>query len=113
MIFQILVSVALLLTATYAITQKGKSTLVSLVTFLCSALAFYLVWAPDSATAIAHLLGIGRGADLVFYCWGLISFALLLNLHFKMLKNLEQITVLARKLAIMEAEQAMQGRRDG
>ena len=104
MTINVLLSIALLLIVTYAWTQRGQSPAVSVVTLLCAAAAMYFVWAPETANVIAHKLGVGRGADLIFYCWGLISFAVLLNLHFKMRKRDEQMTILARKLAILEAE---------
>jgi small membrane protein len=104
MIFQLFLSAGLFFIAVYAFTQKVKSPFVGIVTLLCALAAFYFVWAPNSATTIAHMIGVGRGADLIFYCWGLISFLLLLNLHFKVLRNLELVTALARKIAIAEAE---------
>lgn len=104
MIIQLLLSVGLLLIVVYAWTQRGKSSLVSAFTLLCAFAAVYFVWAPDAANTVAQRLGVGRGADLVLYCWVLISFAVLLNLHFKMRKRDEQVTTLARKLAILDAE---------
>jgi hypothetical protein len=105
MIFQLLLSASLALIIVYAFTQKAKSPLVSVVTTLSALSGLYFVWAPGQANAIAHAIGIGRGADLIFYCWGVISLVLLLNLHFKVRSNLELLTVLARKVAIREAEQ--------
>lgn len=107
MIFQILLSAALILVAVYAFTQKVKSPLVSVVTTLSAMAGLYFVWMPGQANVLAHAFGIGRGADLLFYCWGLISLTLLLNLHFKVRSNLEFVTVLARRVAIMEAERNM------
>ena len=104
MTIKFLLSIGLFLILAYASNQRSKSPLVSVFTLFCAAAAIYFVWAPDAANVIAHSLGVGRGADLVFYCWVLISFAVLLNLHFKMRKRDEQVTTLARKLAILEAE---------
>lgn len=104
MTIKLLLSVGLFMILAYALSQRGKSPLVSVFTLCCAAAAIYFVWAPESANVIAHQVGVGRGADLIFYCWGLISFAVLLNLHFKMRKRDEQVTTLARKLAILEAE---------
>lgn len=104
MIFQILLALGLLIIIVYAFTQKAKSPLVSIMTMLSALAGLYFVWAPDQANAIAHAVGIGRGADLTFYCWIVISLAILLNLHFKIRSNLELLTELARKVAIAEAE---------
>jgi len=104
MTIQILLTAALLLISLYAFSQRGKSPLVSTSTFLCAAAALFFVWAPDSANLVARQIGVGRGADLVLYCWVTLSFFLLLNVHFKMRKRDEQLTAVARRLAILEAE---------
>lgn len=105
MIFQLLLGTGLLLIVVYAFTQKAKSPFVSVVTMLSALAGLYFIWAPGHANIIANVIGIGRGADLIFYCWIVISLAILLNLHFKVRSNLEIVTALARKVAIMEAEQ--------
>ena len=63
----------------------------------------YLIWNPDHATSIAHLLGIGRGTDLVLYVWVLISFALMLVLYFNSRKQFQIVTVLVRAIGLAEA----------
>jgi hypothetical protein len=49
------------------------------------------------------MVGIGRGADLILYLWVCISLILLLNLHLKLRMQMELITMLARKLALVDA----------
>jgi hypothetical protein len=63
----------------------------------------YLVWTPEDATAIAHLIGIGRGTDLILYVWVLISLTILLVLYLKTREHFQIITVLARTMALAEA----------
>jgi small membrane protein len=63
----------------------------------------YLVWTPEDATAIAHLIGVGRGTDLILYVWVLISLAILLVLYLQIREQLQIIPVLARTLALAEA----------
>lgn len=104
MIFQMLLAIGLLIIMVYAFTQKAKSPVVSILTMISALAGLYFVWAPNQANAIAHAVGIGRGADLTFYCWIVISLAILLNLHFKIRSNLELLTAMARKVAIAEAE---------
>lgn len=105
MILQILLGASLLFIVVYAFTQKMKSPFVSRTTMFCALAGQYFIWVPNHATVIAHAMGIGRGADLIFYIWIVISSAILLNLHFKVRSNLELVTSLARKVAIGEAEQ--------
>lgn len=104
MIFQLLLSAGLIFIVLYAFKQKHKSLFVSVVTVISALCGLYFVWAPNQANAIANIIGIGRGADLILYCWVFTSLLLLLILHFKVRSNLELITSLARKLAIAEAE---------
>lgn len=104
MILQLLLSSGLFVIVIYAFTQKSKSMLIGGVTMFSALSGIYFVWMPDHANALAHLLGIGRGADLIFYFCGVIGFSLLLSLHFKVRSNLELITALARHIAITEAE---------
>ncbi|NWJ96779.1 MAG: DUF2304 domain-containing protein [Chloroflexi bacterium] len=58
---------------------------------------------PDLSTSIANLIGIGRGADLIFYAF--IMYTLFNNIaQVSQIKKIEhQITVLVRKRAIAEA----------
>jgi len=59
---------------------------------------------PDSTTWLAHRLGVGRGADLVFYV-SLVTFGFLISLIFKKIRGLEaNLTNLIREIAIERAE---------
>lgn len=58
---------------------------------------------PDLTNAIAHSLGVGRGADLVFYLFFVTSAYLLLRLYAKTRALDRQITQLARSLALAQA----------
>jgi small membrane protein len=72
---------------------------------VCAALfGAYIVWMPDHATYLANLVGIGRGADLILYVWVLISAAVLLLLYLNTREQLQLITTLARKMALVDAE---------
>lgn len=74
-------------------------------------LLWLLLWAgaavvilfPNSTVGVAHLLGIGRGADLVLY----LSAILILYLVFRVYVRLEQMdrnmTKIVRTLALREA----------
>ena len=50
--------------------------------------------------AVAELVGIGRGVDLILYIWVCISLIVLLNLHLKLRTQTELITKLARTIAL-------------
>ena len=59
---------------------------------------------PSITVAIAHFLGIGRGADLVFYCaiLGMLFGFFAVYVRIKRLES--EITRLVRALAIRDAE---------
>ncbi len=63
---------------------------------------------PQTTTRVANLIGIGRGADLVFY---LTSFALMLLvalMHLKFRRMDHRIAELTRQLALSEWERDRQ-----
>ena len=49
-------------------------------------------------------MGIGRGTDLILYVWILISSAILLILYLNARQQFQVITVLARTIALRDAE---------
>jgi hypothetical protein len=63
-----------------------------------------LVIRPELSTQIAQYLGVGRGSDLVLYLWMAVSLLLLANIHFRLRSQNAMITLLAREIAIQQAE---------
>ena len=106
MIIQALLIVGLLLCLLYAFLQRAKSRVVSLAIAMVSAAGIYFVAFPAQTAWLAHIVGVGRGADLVLYCWIVISLAISINLQFKILSLQGMITVLARELALQSARGA-------
>lgn len=100
MIIQWVLISGLILALGYAFLQRKKSRLVSAVIGAISIAGIYLVLYPEHTTTIANFLGVGRGADLVTYCWILISLAISLNLQFKILHLHGVITTLTRELTL-------------
>ena len=87
----------------YALSQRRRSTLVSFVIMGSSVGGGVLVIFPDAANVVAHELGIGRGADLIFYVFTLIALAAIFNLHLRLLAASEVSTELARAIALLSA----------
>jgi small membrane protein len=58
---------------------------------------------PQVLVAIAHFLGIGRGADLVLYLSILFSFAAFFTTYLRFRRVDEQLTRIVRHLAIRDA----------
>jgi hypothetical protein len=58
---------------------------------------------PDITTNIAHLLGIGRGADLLLYGLTVVVIFMILNTYIKDREEERRFVSLTRKVAILEA----------
>jgi small membrane protein len=70
---------------------------------LCFGIAALLVVRPTVATRLAHLVGIGRGVDLIFYL-AIPGLALLILVLFARIRELNlKLTATLRELAIANA----------
>jgi hypothetical protein len=90
---------------TIGVVQLLRNRLLSRILIIVLAVAaVYFILMPDQLTAIATLLGVGRGTDLLVY----LGFCGLLMLHllsYRKTKKLEeQVAELNRKIALKEAE---------
>jgi hypothetical protein len=95
----------------YAIKASRRTPIVSWLSAIVAIGGLYVVWMPSHASAVAEWVGIGRGADLVLYIWAAMSIIIVLNLHLKLRGQLELITVLARHLALLQANDLPAARR--
>lgn len=100
MIFQIGALAVLALLVLYAFGQRRRSGPLSYGIILAALAGAVLVIFPDLSTALAHAVGVGRGADLVFYVFMLIVFAAIANLHLRLRSHSEVVTMLAREVAL-------------
>lgn len=66
--------------------------------------AIYAVFNPDSLSAIASLLGVGRGSDLLLYALIVVFLGNLLSATRKLNMTNANLTVLARDQAINSAQ---------
>ena len=62
-----------------------------------------VLW-PQVTTSMADILGIGRGADLVFYCAVVIMMIGFWTIYIRLRRVRRDVTLLVRHLAILEAE---------
>jgi hypothetical protein len=106
MIAQFILSMLLTGILIYAWSEYGRSPAVALLAVFVATAGLYFVWAPEHSTALAELVGIGRGVDLILYIWVCLSLIVVLNLHLKLRTQMELITALARKLALADAQSA-------
>lgn len=65
--------------------------------------AWFAILLPDYTTVVANLLGVGRGADLILYVFGVFTLFALTLLYTQVKAQNVQITTLVRHLAIRDA----------
>jgi hypothetical protein len=106
MIIKLLLTGNFVLIWLYAFTQRRRAHFIASVMSVLAAGAIYLVWRPDDATALAGLVGVGRGTDLLLYCWVVLSLGIALSLHIKLEHQQELITEMARQFALTNAMRA-------
>lgn len=104
MIAQVILSILLAGILVYAWSEYGRSPAVAVLALLVATAGLYFVWMPEHSTALADLVGIGRGVDLILYIWVCLSLIVVLNLHLKLRTQMELITALARKIALAEVQ---------
>jgi hypothetical protein len=105
MIVQVLLSLGLAAVAVYAWLQRARARLLSWTMILICLFGEILVLNPELATRIAHWMGVGRGADLVVYCFIVASLGLIMNLHLRLHALHEDFTELARRVALRDARE--------
>ena len=100
MTIQLLLTVGVLAVLFYALAHRRQTPVVAVVISAGSLVGCFFVWYPETANDVARWVGVGRGADLVFYCWGVISAGIIVNLHVKARLAQTQFTALIRELAL-------------
>lgn len=71
--------------------------------FLVVAMIIAIIF-PDTTNDLAHLVGIGRGADLLLYVLTLAFIAYVLNTYLQQQAEKDGLYRLARKIALLDAE---------
>jgi small membrane protein len=64
------------------------------------AVGIFFTWMPEFSNKVANYLGIGRGADMIFYIWIVLSLLAFASLYITFNKQERQITHLTRALAL-------------
>ncbi len=106
MVIRILLILALIVTIAYAVRNRKHTPLVSMATLVFGLVGIFCVAMPDITTAMAHLLGVGRGADLLLYCFIISSVLMILNLHLRLLRLQGTLTDVVREFALSKSPPA-------
>jgi len=99
-----ILTIGLLLIFVYAVLQRDRIRLLTTVIALSVLPGLGIVWFPEAATVFANAIGVGRGADLIFYLWILVSAGVMMIMHVQLKAQEQRITLLAREIAIGRAE---------
>lgn len=100
MIIKFLLTLGLMACLLYFFVNRAQFRLLALSVLVMILGGIYLVWVPEHATALAHQMGVGRGADLLLYGWVIVSFSVILMLHVRERRILSTLTELVRAIAI-------------
>ncbi|MGE0395418.1 MAG: DUF2304 domain-containing protein [Kofleriaceae bacterium] len=84
--------------------RRNRLPLHILLVFLLLAAGAVAVVFPGLTTDVAHVLGVGRGADLVTYIAIVTIMFVLVHYYTKFVELQQQVTMLTRELAILRAE---------
>jgi small membrane protein len=84
--------------------MRRHAPLVGLALMAAAGVGAVLVWVPDELTRLAHLLGVGRGTDLLLYGWVMVSFLVIAGLALALRHLHAQLTRLAREFALLRAD---------
>lgn len=87
----------------YAISQHRRAVLPAFIMAGMSLIGAVFVLYPELANKLARLVGVGRGADLILYCFVVLTLAAILNIHLRLRAERETLTELARAMAIRTA----------
>lgn len=104
MMIQPIISLLLLGILIFTLAQPQNSRMVRPLMIVSIFFGILMTWMPELSQLIANYLGVGRGVDLLFYIWILVSLLALVALHFNIIEQKKQITELTRTLAIHMTE---------
>lgn len=101
---QILLITGVLMITLYFFQRLKKAVFSVVLVTLMGAVAILFILQPELTNQIAHRIGVGRGADLVFYICILLFWYVVMRLYARIRKLEENITELIRNQAIANAK---------
>lgn len=104
MLTRILLLAALALIGYRFFLRRHKLPVNIIVLFAFLGAGALMVIFPDATNDLAHLFGVGRGADLVNYLFEVAVLYVLLHYYTKFVEHEAELTRLVRELALLRAE---------
>ena len=104
MIIRILLLFGLAATGWLVFLRRNKLPFHIMTVFVLISAGALAVIFPDITQDAAHLVGVGRGADLILYMSIVVVMFVLLHYYTKFVELQRQLTEVTRELAILRAE---------
>lgn len=104
MIFQLTLTAALFSLMAFVGIRRFDFRVLKYVLLVAIVAGLYFTWRPDDLTMLAHLIGVGRGADLLIYILTLIVFLLIIASALQIRVSNDRMTKLTRELALLHAK---------
>jgi small membrane protein len=105
----LVVAVVLSLRARSSLRGQARRKILAVLTVVAGAIA---VMFPDLLQALADLVGVTRGTDLMLYGLALVIIYLVGSTGVRFREQESRLVLLARQVALAEAESRLQGRRE-
>ena len=105
MIIKPILSILLLGVLFFVMIQHHSGRLLRPAVAIAVAVVILFTWMPEFSNKVANYLGIGRGADMIFYIWIVLSMLAFASLYITFNKQERQITHLTRALALHHAQE--------
>jgi small membrane protein len=107
-VIQTIIIVAAVFIAFYALGQRnthsGKASKKIVLILLAIGMVVAVIF-PDTITALANMVGVGRGTDLLLYVTVLVFIFYVLNGYLQQQDQRDALFRLARRVAIIEAKE--------
>ena len=85
------------------ITRLRSQLVDRLLVGISAALVLTMVMRPDLSTRVAHVFGVGRGVDFLFYIAHAVTLLVLIFIYSELRAHAARTTDLARAIALLEA----------
>lgn len=111
MLFQLVLTACIFLSMWLVLRRYQQQAVHFFVMFfwlLGSCAALVVTWYPNTASILANLVGVGRGADLIVYLGILLLFVLVFQLHVSHVRLERQLTKIVREQALSSLDKRVQ-----
>ncbi len=105
MLFQIVLSIAFLASLWLVSRRRRQGAVSGFVAFMWAIGAFaglIVTWYPQTASYVANVFGVGRGADLVVYLAVVLLFGLVFQLYVSHVRLERELTKIVRDEALKD-----------